>query len=142
MFIPLELSLRPSRIHAGLMLLGHVLALIAITQAALPLWLQGLLVAGVLAGLARGWRRRSTGAAGLRLAQGGQLRLKLHDWQSAEMTGQPVVLPWLVNIRLALSDGRQVRLLLWPDSADADALRKLRAWLRWGYRPPSGKGSA
>ncbi|RQW28899.1 hypothetical protein EHS17_03340 [Rhodobacteraceae bacterium CH30] len=38
--------------------------------------------------------------------------------------------PWL-SVVMAHAGSQRRRLTLWPDSADADALRKLRVFLRW-----------
>lgn len=135
MFIPLELRVRRSRIHAALLASAAGLALVAIAWAALPVWLRLVLAGAVLAGTGQNWREAARGADGLRVSRGGQIQLGRRAWQDAVLVGQPVVLPWLIRMNLVQADGRRVTLLLWPDSADANALRKLRTWLKWGRHP-------
>lgn len=135
MFIPIELAMRPSRIYAGTLLLAHGLALTGIWLAELPqtvrLIATGLLMLGALVL----WRMEGAGPRGLRVTQSGQVEIYMNDWQSAVVKGQPVVLPWLVSLTAQPENGKARRLMIWPDTVDADSLRKLRVWLKWGYQP-------
>lgn len=134
MFIPLELTLRPSRIYPALLALAHGLALAGIWLASLPPWIKVLAVFALIGGAAWLWRESRNSARGMRVSQSGQIELLGEGWQPVRVKGCPVVLPWLVSFMLEHEDGRQARLMLWPDSTEADLFRKLRVWLRWGYR--------
>lgn len=132
MFLPLELTLRPSRICLALMALAHGLALAGIWLAVLPGWAQGLLTAALLTAARQLWRESRRQPRGLRVSRSGQLELLEGEWRTAKLRGRPVVLPWLVSVELVPKAGKARRLILWPDSAPADGLRKLRVWLKWG----------
>jgi hypothetical protein len=136
MFIPLELALRPSRIYAGCLLLAHGLALAGIWLAALPMAIQ-LMVTGVLmVGATVFGRKAKSVVSGLRVNRTGQVEIHIHQsgWQPANITGQVIVLPWLISLRLVREGEKKDRLTIWPDSADENRQRRLRAWLRWGLR--------
>ncbi len=52
------------------------------------------------------------------------------DQQQADILPSSLITAWLIVLHLRTDTNRQY-LLLWPDSADRDALRQWRAWLRW-----------
>lgn len=131
MFIPLELTLRPSRLYRLILVLAHGLALAGIWLAALPAWVKALLALALFAGALWLWREYSSGPRGLRVSQSGQIELLDSGWQAASLGGRPVVLPWFVNLAVVLEGGRTRRLALLPDSVEADGFRKLRVWLKW-----------
>jgi toxin CptA len=132
MFLPLELTLRPSRIYAAVLLPAAALASAGIGFADLPTWVRAVAATGLLAGMAQAWRQQKSRPLGLRISQSGQMEILLDDWQAANIQGQAVVLPWLISLTAILENGAAKKLVLWPDSADADTLRKLRVWLKWG----------
>lgn len=133
MFLPLELTLRPSRVQAIVLATGLALAAGAVLLASLSqpakaalLFLMGLAVWRVL---------QKSPIAALRISQSGEAFVRMNDdWLNAEITGQPVATPWLVLLRLKLENGDKLSLHLWPDSADTNQLRRLRVWLAWGFR--------
>lgn len=131
MFLPLELTLRPSRVYAAVMVLTHGLALLGIWLATVPQWARALAVLVLVGGAVWLWRQHAAGPLGLRVSQSGQIELLDEVWRAAQISGRPVVLPWLVSLELALEDGRARHVTLLPDSAEADGLRKLRVWLKW-----------
>ena len=53
------------------------------------------------------------------------------QWIEAEIQPGGYVSDWLVVINLRASGGRGRALVLPPDSATAEELRRLRVWLRW-----------
>ena len=132
MFLPLQLTLRPSRIYAAALAGAHGFALLGVWRAVLPLWLQTALSLALASSLIWAWREISSGPTGLRISQSGQVEVLERDWMAARITGRPVVLPWLVSLRLELDGGQTRRMSFLRDSADADDLRKLRVWLKWG----------
>jgi hypothetical protein len=143
MFIPHELALRASRLCIALLSAAHLLALAGIWLAAIPTWLQWLTTISLVAGSVLWWRQHVRGPRGVRVTQSGQFEIRKDDWQPAVIARQPVVLPWLVGLSLEAEDGSKHRLFLWPDSADPAMLRRLRAWLKWGYqsrKPPRRDG--
>lgn len=133
MFLPLELTLRPSRVQTAVLAAGLALAAGAALLANLPLPVKAALL--FLIGLA-GWRAlQKSPIAALRISQSAEVGVRVgEDWLNAEITGQPVATPWLVHLRLKLENGDKLSLHLWPDSADTNQLRRLRVWLGWGFR--------
>jgi hypothetical protein len=131
MFLPLELTLRPSRVFAAVLVLAHGLAMLGIWLAALPVSVKALMTAALVAGALWSWREHSRSPRGLRVSQSGQLEVLDDAWQSASIEGQPVVLLWYVTLKLAPESGKTRRLALLPDCTEADGFRKLRVWLKW-----------
>jgi toxin CptA len=133
-----EIELKPSRL-LGLLLLGMAaLALAAIHLAALPGILQLGLGAIVIGLGARGWRQRLP-VATLRIAADGRLQCldDAAEWGDAEVSGDSFVSLLLIVLRYRTTDKQRVTLVLLPDSADADDLRRLRVSLRWARRTHS-----
>ena len=135
MFLPLELTLRPSRIYQTVLALAHGLALAGIWLAALSVWVQLLMTATLIAGSVWLWRENLHMPHKLRVGLSGQIEMLNEAWNPAGICGHPVVLPWFVSLVLAPTDGKTRRLMLWSDSMDADAFRKFRVWLKWGKLP-------
>ena len=114
---------------------AHLLAGVAVVVCSLPLWIKaGLIVAIALAVGRFTWQygnRRGRGfIARIELLDGGW-RLEMGDGSlhRAGLTGgyaHPGIV--ILNFRLE-SDGRRSLALL-PDAADAEAVRRLRVWLR------------
>ena len=134
MFLPLNLDLHTSRLGLGVQSLAHLLA-------ASGLWMSAATLAPCLLGSAAlaaslFWQVRrarppealSIGKATLRVRAAG-------NWLEARLEGAHVS-SLLVVMRLD-AGGRRVRVVLWPDSADTQGLRRLRTWLNWG-REASG----
>ena len=135
MFLPLELTLRPSRVYAAVLVLAHGLALLGIWLAAMPAWAKALAALALAAGGIYSWREHLHSPRGLRVSQSGQVELLDDEWLDVQIKGRSVVLPWLVSLPLARDSGKTLRLSIWPDSAEPDLLRKLRTWVRWGSQP-------
>lgn len=53
------------------------------------------------------------------------------QWQEAEVLPSSYTSDWLVVVNLRGSDRRHRALVLLPDCAAAEELRRLRVWLRW-----------
>jgi hypothetical protein len=112
----------------------HLLALPMPWLAALS-WPARVGLDGMVCGLAawQVWRWRQPVPTALRLLPDGMWAMA---WAGREH--EAVLLPGayvtvhLIVLPLKLAGGPTYRLVLWPDSADRDDLRRLRAWLRWG----------
>jgi toxin CptA len=113
----------------------HLLAMAA-------LWLADVLshsvrIAGTAALVASvAWQLRASvrnaRITGLELRPDGSASVRVAgDWRDASLAPGGVALPWLVVVPLRFGDGERLRLVLLPDSADADDLRRLRMVLRW-----------
>jgi len=74
----------------------------------------------------RAVRALELGAAGDARWQDGSGR-----WNDAEIQAGAYVSNWLVVLNLGTPGRRGCSLVLLPDSAPADDLRRLRVWLRW-----------
>ncbi len=132
MFLPLELTLRPSGIWRAVLFGGHALALLGVWLAVLPPEAQAALSVALAVSLIWARREFSSMPRGLRVAQSGQVELLESEWRPARVRGRPVVLPWLTSLELEIEGGKPCRIALLPDSADKEGLRKLRVWLKWG----------
>ncbi len=136
-----EIELKPSR-RLGL-LLGMIagLAVFAIHRATLPAVFQLALVAILSGVLAWGWWRAGRGER-LRLAADGRLQClsPAGDWQDVEVLGDSMASPSLTVLRYRVADRTVRSRVLLPDSADADALRRIRVSLRWAGRTRSDTG--
>lgn len=133
MFLPLELTLRPSRVQTLVLSTGLILAAAAILLASLPLPIKGVLL---LMTCFAGWRAlQKSPIVALNISQSGEVSVQMsQDWLNTKIIGQPVATPWLIYLRLKLESGDKRSLHLWTDSADASQLRRLRVWLAWGFR--------
>jgi len=133
-----EIELKPSRRLWLLLLGGTVLALVAIQLAEVPGGIAFALSVAVIGLGLRGWRRAAP-TMRLRIAPDGRLQCldDTAEWRDAEVLDDSFVSTALIVVRYRTAD-RQVRTLtLLPDSADADALRRLRVSLRWTRRTRS-----
>jgi hypothetical protein len=130
-----NIELRPSRI---LLVIGggvHILAGGAVGVCSLPPWTKVGLIAGIALALIRfGWQY------GYRWGSGFIARLELLDgrWHlemgdgtrhRAGLTGG-YAHPGIVILNFRLEGGGRRSLALLPDAAEAEALRRLRVWLR------------
>lgn len=132
----LSVSLKPSRILA--------LALTAMASAALGCaWISvpGVAFLPIALGIALAWSShcadalqfRSSAVRALELDANGGVRCqsRLGKWQDAAISPGSYVSRWLIVVILADDDRRRRSLVLLPDAATADELRRLRVWLRW-----------
>jgi toxin CptA len=137
-----EMELKTSRL-LGLLLAGMgLLALLAIYLATLPGGVK-LALSVVAAGLsAWGWRQASR-LGRLRIAANGQLQAlgDADEWCDVEVSGNSFVSTALIVLRYRFDGGALRKLILLPDSAPADDLRRLRVSLRWIRRTRSDTSS-
>lgn len=136
-----EIELKPSR-RLGLLLLGmSALVLGAVHLADVSSATAFALGAAVIGLGLWGWRRASP-TMNLRIAADGRLQCLdgAVEWHDAEVLGDSFVATALIVVRFRTADGPVHSLTLLPDSADADALRRLRVSLRWARRTRSDTG--
>jgi hypothetical protein len=137
----LTVSLRPSGVLA-LSLTVIAGAALACTWISLP----RLAFPPVAAGIALAWAwhlaqalQRGAGTVrALELAAKGNARWQdgLGQWHEAEILPSSYVSDWLVVVNLRAGGGRGRSLVLLPDCAVAEELRRLRVWLRWRLGRP------
>ncbi|MHB1083647.1 MAG: protein YgfX [Thiobacillus sp.] len=137
-----EIEPKPSRL-LGLLLLGMaLLVLVAIYLAALPGAIQ-LGLGGVVTGLSAWSWRQACSLDTLRVTPGGQLRCpdEVGEWHDVEVLGDSLASPGLIVLRYRSPAKRVRTLVLLPDSAEADDLRRLRVLLRWASHTRSDTAS-
>lgn len=131
----LIVELRPSRrllISGGL---SHLLAGVAVVLAGIPWWIKGGAMMGIGLSLAWfGW------CYGYERGRGFITRMELLDGRWRVETGAGKVQrghvtggyahPQLIILNFRLEPGGRRTVTFLPDSADPDALRRLRVWLR------------
>jgi toxin CptA len=129
---PWVLTLRPSRQLLALLAVGHCLAAGAILSLALPWEAQaGLLAALAISGIVSFGRVHRSPLAELHFHVDGSCEVvtKSGSRETARILPELAIFPGLMVLRLEVA-GRRIPLVLLPDSAEADALRRLRIWLR------------
>jgi hypothetical protein len=100
----------------------------------------------VAAGIALAWawhlaqalQRGAGGVRALELAATGDARWRdgSGKWHEAEILSSSYVSNWLVVVNLSPDGGRGRSLVLLPDCAVAEELRRLRVWMRWRLGRP------
>ncbi|MTD33836.1 protein YgfX [Paludibacterium denitrificans] len=131
---PFGLNLRPSRLWLALVLLA-VVAFSAVVLRYLPLAWSALLPLPVLLGLgclrANGWWHGRQAVRRLEVDAAGRLTLWFGTTAvAAQVLDDSFVSPWLVVLNVK-AEGRRHAVMLWPDSTDAESLRRLRVYLLW-----------
>ena len=135
----LELKLHPSRTLTILLAMAHLLSLLVLWILPLMPAIQtgaGLLVA---ANFIFHLRRDALLAARnsifqLRFEQECSCTYQTRNgtWQEARLLGSSMVTPWLTVLSFSPENSWLARhIVIFPDSADAEALRKMRVLLRW-----------
>ena len=114
---------------------AHLLAGVAVVVCSLPLWIKAGLLAAIALALSRfAWRY------GYQRGRGFIARIELLDAVWRLETGDGTLHragltdgyahPGIVILNFRLESGGRRSLALLPDAADAEALRRLRVWLR------------
>ena len=132
----LQIDLQPSRYLLAFILISHVGALVLLFLLPVALWIMLLLGSAILFSLYRQWRDYVPGYKSLRWDS-------LDQWWLMDQTGKAVaaqllpgsyVHPLMLVLRYRVH--RRVRsLVLLPDSADRDMLRRLRVRLKQAKQP-------
>lgn len=133
--VGLKVGLRPSLQLAWFIAGCHVLAAVVPWLSALPWWF--CLLLDVLVGWSLIWNFQQHYWVGCRQLHYLDQRWWLTDAtgeQPLELVGEFLVTPWLLVLRFTAARGKPLSLVLPPDSAAADDLRRLRVLLRFGLQ--------
>jgi hypothetical protein len=126
----LKLRLELSRIAGYYCAVVILLSWLSIGLAALPWYLQALLAVVVSA---YGWRTiyllHALKVSVLEFRNGSWFLHKADGLQEAILEKKIFLGAGIILLPFTLQSGKNIRLLLWPDSADAEGLRRLRATL-------------
>lgn len=133
-----EIFLRSSRRLATALVLGHsaVAALLLYLDIATG-WKVAAIVlvcASLIYELRVALRLGANAVIGLRISADDVFSIKPRggDWRQCEVLGSTYVTAILTVVNLRVAGERRVRsVVILPDGIDADAFRRLRAWLRW-----------
>ncbi len=125
------IELKPSRWLGVLLLAMALLAGAAVALANLPAPLQWALLAVIVLAVGFALARQRGPMPQLGIDGAGRLWVRDpgHEWQEAGVAGGSFVSPLLCVLELA---PKRRPLILLPDSAGAEAWRRLRVSLRWG----------
>jgi hypothetical protein len=124
-----------------LLALIHCLA-VAASWMGLPPWSSALITLGLAISfccqLAAALLLLPASVHALRITEDGKLVWRDRDgaWHAALLGRDAYASPWLVIVPLACESGRVRYVVLLTDSAEKDALRRLRVWLRWARQDP------
>ncbi len=132
MLPPILISLRPPRQLVALLVIVHLGAGVAALTLTVPAWQKGGLVFVILAsGVFYLWRKWCIPFTALHLdVRGGcSVATKIGAGETAIILSGITLLSVLIVLKLGVADQRHT-LVLMPDSAPADDLRRLRVWLR------------
>ena len=140
---PLRLQIAASPLLAGALALAHGAAILCAILFLPGWWMPGLASAALAGSLVFSTRREAlqlSGRAvtGLLVRDGGQCELTLLNGGilAGNIAGSTFVSPLLIVINVSLvGPGRPRSVVLMPDSAPAQDLRRLRVWLRYRVRP-------
>jgi toxin CptA len=137
-----EIELKPSRLLGLIVVLMALLGALAIVLATLPLAAKGAFAAAVATTLGFALLRQRSALPRLRIGHNGSLNVRnvSGEWKAASVLHDSFVSPLLCVVRLEV-DGKRQALTLLPDSAGAEALRRLRVSLRWGPHRHSGRSA-
>jgi hypothetical protein len=127
----LTVQLHPSRQLAVFIVAVHLLAAMAVWFSALPWWASLPMTAIVLLHLRHSLQGFRSAGRELHCQEG---RWSLGDRsgeQPLHPLGEWLVTSWLIVLQFKRADGSRINLVLPPDSAPPDELRRLRVFLRF-----------
>ena len=131
MNLPIAIDLRPSRLLTRLLALVHAGAILVLSFLAVNGSVRIALVCVIVVSLGHLWRKNSRlEFSRLLLWSGGRIDVfrKVGAGETAVVQSGTVMRGNLILLVMGIESKRTVLTLL-PDSADADALRRLRVWL-------------
>lgn len=137
-----QFHLKPSYVFASVLLAAHLVVIVTITMLAFPPWASSALIVLLATNLAyvlwlTALLRAPQSCVAFRLdADGIELESLSGKLQAVRLGSGSVVTSWFTVLTLIPeSGGRRQRLLIFPDSLDAESSRQLRLWLKWGGQP-------
>lgn len=131
-----DLDVGPSRLCRLLTAALHGAALLALATSGLPRWAMAVTAVAVLVAAALAWRAEDAVAYRLRLV-GEEWWLETGGRRGMVRQRGGRVWRWLVVLELEgewLGRRWREKVVVWPDSVNADAFRRLRVWLRLAPR--------
>ncbi|HWS11200.1 MAG TPA: hypothetical protein VN279_00270 [Rhodocyclaceae bacterium] len=145
----IQVALRPSAILSAALVASHAAALGGLLASALPGWAVACTAVGLGISLWHGMRRHALlrarcSVVGLRLRDDGTVNLDFRDGSSRLAGVHPAssVLGFLTVALLTEAGHRWPRsVVVAPDGADPDDLRRLRVWMRFraGFSAEAGR---
>lgn len=136
-----QFHLKPSYLFTIVLLVGHLVVIVTITLLALPLWASSALIVLLAINLAyvlwlSALLRSPQSCVAFRLnVDGIELESFSGKLQAVRLGSDSVVTSWLTVITLVAESGERRRMLIFPDSLDAESFRQLRLWLKWAGQP-------
>lgn len=131
----LDMAIRPSRVYGAALVIIYMGVLLLLCVLPMSLWFRSALLVGYLVCLWSAWRdwRSQETVTRLTLEQG-RLGVFLAGRYHRVAVGKSTLIhPWLVILPVRNASMRKT-LLLFPDTACADDLRRLRVWLKGGLK--------
>ena len=135
----LKIGFRPSWVLVAVLALAHSAAIAVMLLVGIPWWVQAIAVAGLTVHLLAVVRRQA-----LLLTPDAAVAIEIHSdntlsvqarrgaWSEYAVVGGTYVAPYLTVMNLRQTDSHALkRIVILPDSLDAEDFRKLRVWLRW-----------
>ena len=132
---PLDLSVRPSRIVATLLLLLHVTALVACEQLPVAIAYRGILILGVLSAFFwNAWLyvRRTLHRLHWSPEEGWTLTDRKGTRHAVELLPEAYLSQWLVVAHFKDGKGGRHTVMLAQDSVRPEGFRRLKVLLRYG----------
>ena len=138
----IRVTLKRSRSLAVLLTAAHIAAIATLLPLDLPIWARVSAVLAIVASLVRSvfrhaLLRSSRCLCAIELREKDEAAVQIRDgtWHAARVLGTSYVSPFVSVINLRV-EGRifAQHMLVVPDNAEPEYFRRLRVWLRWGYR--------
>lgn len=135
----LKISLRPSWLLAGILLLAHGAAIAMVLLVNFPLWLNLIATALLIVNLTMVVRLYALllapgAAVAIEISSDNNLGIQTRalEWCDYDVLGSTYVMPYLAILNLRQCESHATKwIALLPDSLHAEDFRKLRVWLRW-----------
>lgn len=128
----------PSHVLTAALAVAHITVLAALLPLALALWAKLALAVVIVTSLAyHVWldaQRTAPSSSTALVLEGDRVMLVMRDGQqfAVSVSKDSLVTPWLTVLNVAPLGARTTRrILILPDSMDAESFRQLRTWLKW-----------
>jgi hypothetical protein len=131
---PVEVRIRISRLQRTLLLAFFALAAATFGAGEMGLMVQAVAFCFLLGYLRLAWQVARPAIECIRADGEGCAIYRDEAWHAVQVQPESVVWPWLIVLHAREQrNGARLRVVLWPDSAHPEQLRRLRAWLRWRF---------